>query len=523
MVIYTNCGRPFNAPSELLFEGNIYGGGSQASYNAFEKTVYPITRSYCISCHSSIQPLHAADDLKTAHDAVISQFKVNFANIPASRLVAKLRDENHNCWGNCSENSLELQKAVELWNDAIKKSGVDATPKDLTIQTEESDTLEAEFLDSSNPLKTNTIKVNVAAAMLKAPMIRTSGDEGPYLWVPNNTNNVLSNNDANSGTAFMNFRAPATGQYQVWANANAPNTNDNSFYVNIRNGNNSVSGGTRQWDITVGTRFEWRRVSNFTMNLTKDVTYSMELRQREDGAMTSDFIITADTSFNGQEIGDYFGITLTFDLSSQLNTPGVKLLIDVIDYDPYSYKFSNPRIVSQNANVYVKGLKLLVNDIYSPQHSTYTWVDKIISPTNGLLSTNSMIVMKDQGMSGDRIKFTFDELAITTLDAGDGGGATGGNSGQTSLAAFQETMYPISRSSAYSCVGCHIAARAPFHASDSTLIAHDAALGIVDFVNPANSRIVRKMRDDRHNCGADCDQIANQYQDAIIEWRTKRQ
>lgn len=528
LVIYTNCGQPFSAPSELVFKSNVYGGGSEASYNAFEQTVYSITRSNCISCHSEdIQPLHANDDVKKAHDAVISSFKVNFSNIPASRLVAKLRDENHNCWGNCAENAAEMQAAIEEWNDAIKDSGVDQTPVDTAIYTAETDTMEMEFADSTNPLKSNTVKLNIETAMVVAPMqlVRPNGSE-PYLSVPTNLGTTLANNDPAAGRALMNFKVPANGAYRVWGLVHGPADADNSFFLSVVNQGTttSVSGGVRQWDIPVGARAEWRQLPNVSMNLTSTGTYTLELRQREDGARLEGLIITSDTNFNGQEVGDFFGVTLSFDLSQQLRVPGVSLLIDVIDYDLYSWKFSRPRIVSTSANVYVKGMKVYVNNNYSPQHATYTVVDKIITPQDGLLSQYSMVVVKDQGNASDHIKFSFDQLSVTTAGSTGtaAGGVTGGTNPQTSLMAFQATVYPISRSSTYSCVGCHMNV-APRHSSDNTLTAHDAALTVVDFNNPQNSRIVNKMRVERHNCGAQCDNIANLYQNAIIEWRTRRQ
>lgn len=528
MVVYTNCGSPFSQPSELLFVSNIYGGGSQASYAAFEQTVYPLTRANCISCHSVQQPLHAADDVAIAHDAVISGFKVNFSNIPASRLVAKLRDDNHNCWGVCSENALEMQEAIEEWNQAIKDSGVDNTPVNTAVYTNETDTMEMEFADTTNPLNSNTVRLNVEAAMLKAPMILTRpvGSEA-YVSVPNNALPTVTSTDPNAGTALMNFKVPASGAYTVWGLVHAPADVDNLFFVNVKNGAGTsvVTGGVRTWNVTVGTKFEWRQVPNTTANLVAGTNYTLELRQGEDGARAAGFIVTSDPAFNGMEIGDFFGVTLAFDLSQQLRTPGISFQVDVIDYDLYSYKFSKPRIVSSTATVYVKGVKIYVNDIYSPQHSTYTLVDKIVSPTDNLLSNYSMIVIKDKPMNGDQIKFSFDQLSISagTATAGGATGATGGGVGtQTSLAAFQATVYPISRNSANSCVGCHTAV-SPRHSSDNTLTAHDAALTVVDFNNPQNSRIVTKLRVDRHNCGAKCDSLATEYQNMILEWKNRRQ
>ena len=526
LVVYTNCGSPFSGPSELVFKSNVYGGGSEVSYKAFEETVYPITRSYCISCHTTQPPAHAADDVREAHDAVISTFKVNFANIPSSAMVKKLREGNHNCWGDCAENALEMEAAIEEWNDAIKDSGVEpTTPTTSALVTEESQTMEMEFNDPTNPLKSNSVKLNIEAAMLTPPMSLTRSGETSYISVPNTNMASLANNAANAGLAYFSFQVPAAGQYKIWALVQGENNNDNSFYVKVLDGN-TVNGGIRTFDFASGSQFNWRQVPGNDFSLVSNKTYSLELRQREDGARLSGIIVTSDTNFDGQEIDDYFGVTMSFDLSSLTKVPGTTFLIDVIDYDAYSYKFSNPRVSTSTSNIYVKGVKLLVNNMFNPQHSTYTIVDKIVSPADGKLSQYSMIVLKDKGLKGDHIKMSFDQLLVTSggaTNAGANGGATGGGTGtQTSLVAFQATVYPVSRSSAYSCVGCHQNV-SPRHASDNTLTAHDSALSVVDFNNPANSRIVRKMRDERHNCQAFCDDIASQYENAIIEWRNRRQ
>jgi hypothetical protein len=520
LVVYTNCGKP----SELIFESNIYGGSTLVSVKSFEKTVYPITRANCISCHASQEPLHASDDVLEAHNAVISQFKVNFANIASSRLVAKVRDENHNCWGDCAANGAEMQAAIEQWNDDIKDSGPVVTNTDLAIYTEETDTMQMEFNDSTNPLKSNSVKLDINAAMLTSPMIKTTNGDLSYLWVPSISTTALSTTDTSAGVAYMNFRVPASGTYKVWGQGQATTSTDDSFYMNVRNGNTSVSGGVKQWTLPLGTQFSWSQVA-ITLNLSADTDYSMELREREDETKASAFIVTADPDFDGNEVDSYFGVTLSFDLSQKLQIPGVSFKIDVVDYDSYSYKFSKPRIVSSNTNVYAKNVKIYVNGVFSPQHSTYTLVDKITTPEDGILSSYSMIVLKDRGASSDHIKFSFEKLEVAgagNTTGSSAGGTTGGANTQTSLMAFESTVYPISRSSAYTCVGCHMSVN-PRHASSTLQTAHDAALTMVDFNNPANSKVVNKMKVLQHNCGNSCNQIGDQYINAITNWKNLRE
>ena len=505
-----------------MFENGFYSGGSDASYLAFQKSVYSITRSNCISCHSSIQPMHASDNYREAHDILVSQKKVNFDNIPASRIVAKLRGENHNCWSDCEDNAKEMENAIATWKAARDISGEvdEEEPSDLAVYTNETDTLEMEFADAGNSPSSNTVKLNVEAAMRQAPMTLVNSADGPYLTVENNLNNTLANNDAGAGLAFFNFKVPTSGAYRIWGLVQGPTDQDNSFFVTVRNTRTptTVPLSTRNIEFPSGSRFEWRQL-NVPMNLVAGTDYTMELRQREDGARAQAFVVTSDPAFNGMEVNDFFGITLSFDLSPRI--PNGSFKIDIVDYDLYSYKLTKPRIVSPG-NVKVKNIKLFINDAYSPQHSAYTMVNKITTASDNLLSNYAMIVIKDKGLSGDKFKFSFEEIYATNATGTTTGGTGGGTETPTSLMAYQATVYPISRSSAYSCVGCHMST-SPRHASDNAQTAHDATLGVVDFNTPSNSRIVRKMRTERHNCGANCDSIATQYENAIIEWRNRRE
>ncbi len=121
------------------------------SYTAFKEHVYPITRARCVNCHYSnaIEPVHAAADYEIAHDALIQQYKVNFTNLPSSRIVAKLRDEGHNCWSNCQQNALEMLAGVEKWHAAIQASnpggGGSTDPVLVGLATSSSRTLKLEL------------------------------------------------------------------------------------------------------------------------------------------------------------------------------------------------------------------------------------------------------------------------------------------------------------------------------------------------------------------------------------------
>lgn len=518
MVVYNNCGSPFGSPSPLYFESNIYGGSASVSYDAFEKTVYPITRANCVSCHQTQQPQHASADVKTAHDAIITGFKVNFTSISNSRMVKKLREDNHNCWGDCEDNAKEMEEAIAEWNEAIKDSGetpTDNTPVDTSKTLVGTKTLAEEMAIAGNTTRDNVVNLNVESAMLQAPMIKqTTAADGTYLTVPNSTNTTLSSTDINAGAAFFNFaiRRSST-QYRIWGLVNAPNTSDNGFYTNIT----STNTGIKEWEIPVTNGWEWRQLPNNTFNLSVG-NHTLQLRQRKDGTKIKQIVITSDNSFNGTTASDLMGITLTYDISEAVKVPGITFKVDVSEYDMYSYKFQNPRIITTSANIRARKVKLLVNDNYNPQHSTFTLIDKVATPQDAGLLTYAMVVIKDKGASGDKISFNFETLRVDT-----GGGANGGvdPNDLASVEAFRTNVWPISRNN---CINCHTVQNPP-HAHDDYVEAHDVVLtqNLVNFTTPASSRLVTKVQG-RHNCGTQtqCNAIAQQYLNAIIEWKKSR-
>lgn len=87
-----------------------------SSVTAFQQTVYPLSLKYCTSCHiSSNQPFFANSDVVKAHDALISQNKVNFTDPASSRMVDRLLRDGHHCWSNCTADAQEMLAAINNW------------------------------------------------------------------------------------------------------------------------------------------------------------------------------------------------------------------------------------------------------------------------------------------------------------------------------------------------------------------------------------------------------------------------
>lgn len=514
-VVFTHCGSPFSSQSSLIWKSNVYGGADEASYNAFAATVYPITRTNCASCHETQAPKHASADLREAHDQIIISQKVNFANIPGSRMVRKLRDENHNCWSDCQADADEMQAAIEEWNDAIKDSGAEPVvgptvpTGPVILKTAQTLTIDQELANVANPLKSNTVAINVGSAMVNAPMVKATDGYGDFIHVPNDGQNLtLANNDASAGVAMMNIKLPAAGNYRIWGYVVAPTANDNAFYAGIAPMGTPTAyiGGIRQWDITENANPLWRQMPG-TIAVPSAGNYTLTLRERKDGTRIYRIFVTADTAFNGNDVASFLGVTVSFDISAISKVPGSRFLIDVTDYDMYTYLISRPRIVTPTQNIRVKNVRLMVNNIYSPQNSTYTTVDKVATPTDGVLSGFPMIVLKDKGSDQDKFHFEFEMLE-----------AYAGTVNNASLVAYQNSVYQISRAN---CTACHTA-QYP-HASPDALTAHDYTLSLVNFTTPANSLLVNKIRNGHKTISAaEGASLATQYEAAIVQWRTGR-
>jgi hypothetical protein len=94
------------------------------------------------------------------------------------------------------------------------------------------------------------------------------------------------------------------------------------------------------------------------------------------------------------------------------------------------------------------------------------------------------------------------------------------NSSLSSVAAFQETVYPLARAR---CTTCHISTNQPFFASENVIASHDSLISQakVDLNDPAGSRLVDRLLRDMHHCWSSCSADAEEMRAAINSWKTK--
>lgn len=96
----------------------------------FAEYVHPALELYCSECHQSsasvpISPYIGSNDITEAYLASIS--KINLDVPSESRLVARLRDEFHNCWTeDCAADGQSVQNSIQQMADEIEVTALDA-------------------------------------------------------------------------------------------------------------------------------------------------------------------------------------------------------------------------------------------------------------------------------------------------------------------------------------------------------------------------------------------------------------
>lgn len=496
------------------------------SLAAFKKTVYPITTARCVSCHGSSQsPLHASSNAETAFNSIIDNYKVDFNNIANSRMVLKLKGDRHNCWGDCATNATEMQNQITEWKrliDLEAPNATDTTNNVSTTTTDETQTVE-ELLNPENIVNQGTVTMMAEGGSLRAPMEKATANGVSYIWAPEGKG-LKTLTSADAGLAYVTFKVASSDFYKVWMLVDAPDANSDSMFLKVA-GSPSV-----EWHIKLTKGFEWREVTNTTsfqdspFYIPGGSNFGVDIRQRDDGVKISKITVTNDPSFNPAVV-KALKSTISMPLDHLSGVAGSMLDIDIEEYDMYSYKLSNPRIRTTK-EFYVKTLKVLVNGSFNPQHATYLVVDKRVTPADGVLSTYSMILLKDKGSSADKLSFNFAHIkteapvvvAPTTPVVTPTTPTTPPVTKLTSVKGFEQTLYPVLR---VRCISCHGATQPPLHSSANVDVAHTNVIetALVNFANIPTSKISVKLKTNKHNCWSDCNANAAEIEGQITVWK----
>ena len=206
----------------------------------------------CVRCHSSNsatqqQPFFADGDPEVAYAAIKS--KINLDNTANSRLVVRLRDEFHNCWGSagCAANAQTMLDAVNAYANTIAVTEVDPSlliSKGLTVY-------DGTVAAGGNRYEAATIAKYEFKTGMGSIAYDTSGTEpalnltmsGDVTWVGGWGINVKMGGKA-QGTAATSKKLSdlikSTGEFTIeaWAN-NANVAQENAFIVSYSAGANA--------------------------------------------------------------------------------------------------------------------------------------------------------------------------------------------------------------------------------------------------------------------------------------------
>ena len=214
----------------------------------------------CVRCHSSSsatqqQPFFADADPDIAYAAI--KAKVNLDNPDQSRLVVRLRDEFHNCWGSagCAANAQTMLDAINQFADAIPVTSVDPAlliSKGLTLY-------DGTVAAGGNRYEAATIAKYEFKTGMGSIVYDTSGSEpalnltmsGDVTWVGGWGMNVKMGGKA-QGTAAASKKLTdlikATGEFTIEAWVNNANVAQEDAYIV------SYSAGVNARNFTVSQR-----------------------------------------------------------------------------------------------------------------------------------------------------------------------------------------------------------------------------------------------------------------------------
>jgi hypothetical protein len=273
-----------------------------ANVNFKNSALYALVRNAgtanCVRCHSSTsaaqqQPFFAEGGAAPTPEAIETAYaaikpKINLDNPAASRLVVRLRDEFHNCWGSagCQANSDTMLAAVTAFANAIPVTNVDPgllISKGLTLYdgtvASGGNRYEAATI-AKYEFKTGTGNIAYDTSGLEPALNLTlSGD---VAWVGGWGVNVKMGGKA-QGTAAASKKLTdlikSTGEFSVEAWVNNANVAQEDAYII------SYSAGVNARNFTLGQQM-----------------YQYELRTRSDktGANGVPALITKDTDQDAQ-------------------------------------------------------------------------------------------------------------------------------------------------------------------------------------------------------------------------------
>lgn len=393
----------------------------EKSIAAFQRTVFPLGVKWCgLGCHDVAQaPVFASRDIKSSHDILFVTHKVDLKNIARSRLVLRVSEDNHNCPSEgCEEATKGFTDAITAWSKEVDAVSKQEAPVGAMSGTRKFADAEASYVDPGMPPGTFLMeaeKGTLKAPMAAMPVAGAGGDMvvGTPAGAGSQNNITTAETQATLGGVTFNITVDTPGNYRLIGRVNGPANATSSFYIKVD------QAPLLLWDFPATQANYVYDVADAAaaagtphlINLTAG-NHTIEIRQRQEQSKLDTLIVTNDPEIDPMAIKPTPREmkTISFDVGALAKVEGAKILVDVGDYSKNGYLLKNLRMVTPSGKVRVKGIKLYVNGVYLPQHSTFTTVDTTITAPGGSLSKSSLVAIKDQGPEADQFSFSFDVL-----------------------------------------------------------------------------------------------------------------
>jgi hypothetical protein len=463
-----------------------------ADSGLFASNVYPVLFAHCVDCHQSsaaipISPYLASSDIAEAYAAATS--KMNLDLPEDSRIVARLRDEFHNCWtDNCQADSQALAVAIQAMADAIDVTELDAnlvsshalTLFDGTLATgggrfESNLIAKWEFKTASGNIAYDTSGVEPALNLTLS---------GAYEWVGGNGIQLTDGKAQGSTTDSKKVHdlIVSTGEFAIEAWVAPANVTQEgparivsysggrdrrnftlgqtlyNYDMLLRHGNTDTNGmpalSTRDADedlqaalqhvvvnydgvggrqiyvngestddqdtIEAAGLSDWDDSFAFVLGneVSGDVPWAGTIRM----AAMHNRVLTSEQIVKNFDAGVGEKFFLLFGVSEIINVPQSYIVFEVSQFDSYSYLFTEPSMISLDANANLDGITLTgvrigVNGRESKGGQVFATlnltVDGLQAASNDLgqqLSAQGTIIPVQKGPVQDEFFLTFEVL-----------------------------------------------------------------------------------------------------------------
>ncbi len=403
----------------------------EVSREAFRLTLHPVVRANCAGCHSgATAPSFAVEDAITAHDAVVDNHKVDFADVNHSRLVMRLSRDAHNCWtSDCSKDAEKMETAINEWAQKIKDAGGSVGESKFEMLTSElafTDSADAPATDTGLP---GTYSFFVGERVTTAAPWSMMTDD-PDTAVDGAADYMIPTGaiPAASDQVTFTFEVAEAGNYDVFFRAKSAANNSNGIRYRI----NGQPAGFRQTSLRIDKpdQYVWSRGNNRGNNAYRDTagdfvslplqagSNTLQIAALEANVRVSAVAVSNQTVFSVADMDSNFSSglfprrtrVLVFPLK-ELTGKNARLIVEVRDFDAegHAILLRNLRIET-DAPIRIKDVMPLINGKFNPMHATFRLVDTTVQAPGAILSKASLIAIGQKGFAEDKLSFTFGEL-----------------------------------------------------------------------------------------------------------------